>query len=74
MTELRLILATPALVAFDKPLVAAVNGLATGIAVCGEAWSGGGVPEVPDGGFRYVEIPVDAVPEAALERLSALRQ
>lgn len=53
---------------------AAVNGLATGIAVCGEAWSGGGVPEVPDGGFRYVEIPVDAVPEAALERLSALRQ
>jgi hypothetical protein len=49
-----------------------VAGLPTGLAL-GESWRTGPTPEAPQGGFRYVEIPVDAVPEATLERLASLR-
>ena len=51
----------------------AVNGLATGRALSAEAWQNGSAPTIPAGGFRYVEIPVDSVPETTLERLALLR-
>jgi hypothetical protein len=51
----------------------AVNGLPTGVAVDAAFWQGGSAPDVAAGGFRYAEIPVDAVPETTLERLAALR-
>jgi hypothetical protein len=47
---------------------------AKGVEVDAAFWSGGGAaPHVPPGGFRYAAIPVDAEPEAVLERLAKLR-
>jgi len=49
-----------------------VAGLATGLSL-GDSWQTGRAREAPAGGFRYVEIPVDASPEATLEGLARLR-
>ncbi|WP_026296029.1 hypothetical protein [Aromatoleum toluclasticum] len=49
------------------------DALPTGLAVSLAFWSGEAAPEVPPGGFRFVEIPADAVPETTLERLATLR-
>ncbi len=51
-----------------------VAGLATGLALSDAAWQSGEVPALPQGGFRFVEVPLDAVPETALEKLAQLRQ
>ena len=51
----------------------ATSGPRSGIAIAGERWSSGEVPAVPEGGFRFVEVPADAVPESVLERLATLR-
>ncbi|MGQ0528342.1 MAG: hypothetical protein ACT4PG_00710 [Panacagrimonas sp.] len=43
--------------------------------VLGEAfWSGESAAPAPAGGFRFASVPMDAVPEVMLERVSALRQ
>ena len=51
----------------------AVAGLTTGLALSAAAWQSGEVPALPQGGFRFVEVPVDSVPETTLERLALLR-
>ncbi len=52
---------------------ALVAGLSTGLALPAESWLVGTAPAAPGGGFRYVEIPPDAVPETTLEKLALLR-
>lgn len=47
--------------------------LPTGLALGPAFWDGERAPDTPPGGFRFVEIPVDAVPETTLDRLAALR-
>jgi hypothetical protein len=54
-----------------SPVVAA--GVATGLCLPAEFWSGAAAPAAPAGGFRHAEIPAAANPEAVLERLAALR-
>lgn len=54
-----------------SPVVAA--GVATGLCLPVEFWSGAAAPPAPIGGFRYGEIPAAANPESVLERLAALR-
>lgn len=51
----------------------AIDGLTNGIGTGGDASLGSGPVPVPAGGFRYIEIPENAQPEATLERLAALR-
>ncbi len=51
----------------------AVAGAANGRAIDASFWDEGVAPGCPAGGFRYVEIPVDAPPERVLERLATLR-
>jgi hypothetical protein len=51
---------------------APVAGLPTGLSL-GESWRTGRAPDAPPSGFRYIEIPVDTLPEATLEGLAALR-
>lgn len=52
-----------------KPVAGAANGLDLGTAF----WSGEAAAAAPAGGFRFAEVPVDAVPEKVLERLATLR-
>lgn len=51
----------------------ATAGVPTGLALAPPFWRGERPPEVPPGGFRFVEIPADAAPETTLERLATLR-
>jgi len=50
-----------------------LDGAVVGIATPGDFWSGGPLPPVPKGGFRFAEIPADGIPEQVLERLAILR-
>jgi len=54
-----------------SPVAAA--GVATGLCLPVEFWSGAAAPAAPGGGFRYGEIPETANPESVLERLATLR-
>lgn len=44
-----------------------------GLDVGAAAWSGGTIPAGPAGGFRFLEVPVDAEPEKVLETIGRLR-
>lgn len=50
-----------------------LNGAASGVAVPSGFWGGADAPAAPAGGFRFVQIEADAVPEKVLERLAVLR-
>lgn len=52
-----------------KVLGGAVSGLALGSGF----WNGDAAPAAPAGGFRFAQVPTDAVPEKVLERLGTLR-
>lgn len=45
----------------------------TGIVVSPAFWDGADPPLLPERGFYYADVPENAVPEAVLERLAALR-
>jgi len=51
----------------------AIDGTPTGIITPAAFWADGAAPAMPAGGFKYAEIPKDAVPEKVLERLGVLR-
>lgn len=48
-------------------------GAINGVAVPDSFWGGEDAPEATNGGFRYLSIPQDAVPEKVLERLATLQ-
>lgn len=50
-----------------------LSGALNGIALPAAFWNGAEAPSAPAGGFRFAEIPADAVPEKVLERLAVLR-
>lgn len=50
-----------------------VAGVAAGIALGDNFWSGDAAAAVPAGAFRFATVPADAVPEKVLERLATLR-
>lgn len=50
------------------PLECAANG----VVIDDAFWAGSDAPSAPKGGFRYLQIPADAVPEKVLERLATL--
>lgn len=51
----------------------AVAGAAPGLALGAAFWDGEPAPAAPAGGFRFAEVPGDAVPEKVLERVATLR-
>lgn len=50
-----------------------LGGAANGLALGGGFWAGDAAPPAPAGGFRFAQVPADAVPEKVLERLASLR-
>jgi hypothetical protein len=51
----------------------ALGGAANGLALRGGFWTGEDAPSAPKGGFRFAQVPPEAVPEKVLERVATLR-